>query len=283
MTTTEPGTGLQPRKAFVASIMGMPMSVHVRGPQARGSAVAAAVERAFDALRADETLFSTFLPDSEVSRIQRGELSLHRAHPRVREVAGLCSRASALTGGAFSAQLPGPDGRRVFDPTGIVKGWAVDSALTGLLSDLAPLGAHDVLICAGGDIAAACLRTDTPDWRVGIEDPRDSASVLRVVSLRTGGVATSGTAARGHHIIDPATDVPAADDLLSATVIGSSLTWADVHATAAFVRGRQAAAWLAGLQGYVAVLLTSDDQLITVGDEPGREPTPLLNAALPVS
>lgn len=264
--TAAPAAAVQPRKAFVASIMGMPISVHVRGPQARGTRVAAAVERSFDALRADEALFSTFLPDSEVSRIRRGELSQHRADPRVREVARLCRRAAALTGGAFSAHLPGPDGRRVFDPTGIVKGWSVDSALAGLLTDLASLDAHDVLICAGGDIAAACLRSDTPDWRVGIEDPRDAGGVLRVVSLRTGGVATSGTAARGHHIIDPATGAPAADDLLSATVVGPTLTWADVHATAAFVRGRQAAAWLAGLGEYGAVLLTSDDRLITVGD-----------------
>lgn len=264
MMAAAPGTC--PRKAFVASIMGMPMSLHVRGPQARDARVAAAVESAFDSLRADEGLFSTFLPDSEVSRIQRGELTLHRAHPRVRQVSRLCRRASALTGGAFSARLPGPDGRLVFDPTGIVKGWAVDSAVAGLLADLAALDAHDVLLCAGGDIAAVCLRTDTPDWRIGIEDPRDSGTILRVVSLRTGGVATSGTAARGHHIIDPATGMPARDDLLSATVMGQTLTWADVHATAAFVRGPQAATWLAGLPGYVAVLLTSDDRVITVGD-----------------
>ena len=62
----------QPRRAFVAQVMGLPVSVHVRGPSAHGADVAAAVEALFDALRADDVLFSTWRPGSEVSRIRRG-------------------------------------------------------------------------------------------------------------------------------------------------------------------------------------------------------------------
>ena len=61
---------------------------------------------------------------------------------------------------------------RVFDPTGLVKGWAVQQAFDDLFADPA-LRDHDALINAGGDIAVHCRRTDTPDWTIAIEDPRD--------------------------------------------------------------------------------------------------------------
>ncbi len=126
------------------------MSVHVRGPQARSAAVETAVEAAFDALRADDAMFSPWQPDSEVSRIRRGELALADAPARVRDVGALCDEAAERTGGAFVAWLPGPDGAPVFDPTGLVKGWAVEEAFEALVSRLAPLGEHDVLLSRRG-------------------------------------------------------------------------------------------------------------------------------------
>ncbi len=259
----------QPRQAFVAQIMGLPVSVHVRGPRARQPQVAEAVEAAFAAMRADDEMFSTWKPGSQVSRIRRGELRFDDADPRVRAVAALCAEAKTLTAGAFSAWLPGPDGVPVFDPTGLVKGWAVEQAFDALVERL---GAHDVLISAGGDVIVGCARTDTPDWTVGVEDPRDRGRMLLTVPLRRGAVATSGTAARGEHIVDPATGAPPAG-LLAATVIGPSLTWADVYATAAFVRGRQAAGWLATLTGHAGVLVASDGTVQTVSGGIARRAT----------
>jgi thiamine biosynthesis lipoprotein len=256
------GVSEQPRRAFVAQVMGLPVSVHVRGPGARGADVAAAVEALFDALRADDALFSTWKPDSEVSRIRRGELRLEDPHPRVREVAALCEEASRRTGGCFDAWLPGEGGVRVFDPTGLVKGWAVEQASRALVAQLAGLDAHDVLVAAGGDVIVHCARTDTPDWQVAVEDPRDRSRTLLTVPLRRGAVATSGTAARGEHIVDPATGA-APSGLLSATVVGPELTWADVFATAAFVRGDGALAWLAALPGHAAVVVTTDGAVRT--------------------
>lgn len=252
----------QPRRAFVEQVMGLPVSVHVRGPQARGPEVARAVEAAFEGLRADEAVFSTYRPRSQVSRIRRGELRLQDADARVRQVAALCEEASALTGGSFSAWLPGSDGVLTFDPTGLVKGWAVERVFDALVQRLAVVGAYDVLMSAGGDVVVACGRTDTPDWAIAVEDPRDRSRVLRTVPLRGGAVATSGTAARGEHIVDPATGAPASG-LLSATVIGPSLTWADVYATAAFVRGRDAASWTATLADHAALLVHTDGSVQT--------------------
>lgn len=248
-----------PMKSFVAQIMGMPISVTVRGPDARRSS-AAAVNGAFDELRHVEDLFSPWRPSSQVSQIQRGELAITDAHALVRHVANLCETAAARTGGAFTAWLPGPRGV-VFDPTGLVKGWAVQRALDGLLTEPS-LADHDLLINAGGDIALACRRLDTPDWVVAIEDPRDRSEVLRTVNLRSGAVATSGFAARGRHILHPATGRPASDELLSATVVGPELTWADVYATAAIVLGRGALTWLAMMPEHLGVLVTRDDQVL---------------------
>jgi thiamine biosynthesis lipoprotein len=229
----------------------------VRGPQAAGPGVADAVEQAFRALRADDALFSTWQPDSQVSRIRRGELALADADPRVRDAADLCEQAAARTGGSFSGWLPGPDGVPVFEPTGLVKGWAVERAFDALVARLAATEPHDVLLSAGGDVVVACGRTDTADWVVGIEDPTDRRRMLLRVPLRRGAVATSGTAARGAHILDPATGAPATG-LLSATVIGPTLTWADVYATAAFAAGPDVPPWLAALTDHAAVLVGTD-------------------------
>ncbi|MFZ1385576.1 MAG: FAD:protein FMN transferase, partial [Propionicimonas sp.] len=74
--------------------------------------------------------------------------------------------------------------------------------------------------------------------------------------------------ARGRHIIDPATGEPVREELLSATVIGPELTWADVYATAAFVRGLGALTWLATLPHHVGLLVTADGTVLTTGGQP---------------
>jgi thiamine biosynthesis lipoprotein len=263
LPTWAPRSGVAvPRKAFVAQIMGLPMSVHVRGPQANTRAVADAVDAAFASLRADDLLFSTYRSDSAVSRVRRGDLSLAEAGARVTEVAALCREAALRTDGAFSAWLSQPGGERSFDPTGLVKGWAVEQAFEALTQRLSVLDAHDVLISAGGDIVVGCTRIDTPDWSIGVEDPRDPSRLVMTIPLRRGAVATSGLAARGQHVIDPHTGRSAVG-LLSATVIGPSLTWADVYATAAFVKGPGALAWLSTLPSHAGVLIGANGAVQT--------------------
>ncbi len=118
----------------------------------------------------------------------------------------------------------------------------------------------DWLVNAGGGVVARAVHG--PAWRVAVEDPRDRTKVLCVVPLRDGAVVTSGTAARGRHITDPRTGAPAADHLLSATVIGPPLTWADVLATAAFVEGPAALPRIEGLDGCEALLVRPDGRLL---------------------
>jgi thiamine biosynthesis lipoprotein len=87
--------------------------------------------------------------------------------------------------------------------------------------------------------------------------------VLDVAEVRSGAVATSGTAARGAHIRDPFTGTPATT-LLAVTVTGPSLLWADVYATAAFARGPGAAGWLAGLADHSALVVDGTGQVTRV-------------------
>jgi len=229
------------RKAWVQQIMGMPISIHLRGNDVSSPMVAHLVEDAFDLLREADRLFSTYRDDSEVSRIRRGELDPEQADPLVQQVIALCRQAGEVTKGAFTDQLPDDQGVLRFDPTGLVKGWAADRAA----NRLAELSGLSFCLNAGGDVVVGGPEPEPerePEvndgsgaiWRVGIEDPRDRSRVALVVELRHGGVATSGTAARGAHLYDPNAKL-FVDRGGSVTVIGPSLMWADVWATALFV------------------------------------------------
>jgi thiamine biosynthesis lipoprotein len=226
--------------------MGMPISIHLRGQDVDSPMVAHVVEDAFDLLREADRLFSTYREDSEVSRIRTGELDPAHADPLVQQVVTLCRQAGELTKGAFTDQLPDDHGVLRFDPTGLVKGWAADRA-ANRLADLSGLA---FCLNAGGDVVVGGTEAETETevvggpaqsngevgalWRVGIEDPRDRSRVAQVVELHHGGVATSGTAARGAHLYDPNTQT-FVDRGGSVTVVGPSLMWADVWATALFV------------------------------------------------
>ncbi len=239
--------------------MGLPVSVTVRGPGARGDHPDAVVRELFAELHRADRAFSTYRADSETSLLRIGALAPRLVSPAMREVLDLCAQARTLTGGLFDADVPQPDGRRLFDPSGLVKGWAVERAARGLEA----LDGLDWLVNAGGDVLGRAGHG--PDWRVAVEDPRDRTRLLCVLPLRSGAVATSGTAARGRHITDPRTGLPAAEHLLSATVIGPSLTWADVLATAAFVEGPAGLCRVADLPGYEALLVDRDGVVTGTG------------------
>jgi thiamine biosynthesis lipoprotein len=224
-----------PRRAFVAQVMGLPVSAHVRG-DVDAPQVEEAVNQVWTFLHKVDALFSTWREDSELMRLRRGELDGSLAHPWHEEVALLCAEALRRTGGLFSASFPGAGG---YDPTGLVKGWAVEKAA----AHLANVPGISFCLNAGGDLVAGAGRGSQPtSWRVGIEDPARAGTIAASLDIVTGGLATSGTAARGQHIGDPRSGA-AVTRTGSVTVWGPSLLWADVWATALFVdpvAGREA-------------------------------------------
>jgi thiamine biosynthesis lipoprotein len=252
MMTTESS-----RRAWVRQIMGMPVSIHLRGTgpsPLREHAVAAV----FAELREVDRIFSTYRPDSEVSRLRAGSLSVEDCSPVVGEVLDLCAEAARATGGYFSAWLPGPDGEVSLDPTGLVKGWAVQRAAR----HLAELADDDYYLSAGGDIALAVREfpDDRPPWRIGVENPHSPTDWIAVLQLTGGGVATSGTAHRGSHIVNPHGATPATA-LASVTVVGPSLMWADVLATAACARGEDALSYLDWPGNFHALAVTANGEV----------------------
>ena len=249
-----------PRRAWVEQVMGLPISIHLRGPAVRDPHVHDLVQATYDELRAVDSLFSTYNPASDVSRVNRGELTVADAHPLLAEVSLLCELAHERTAGCFDARLPRPGGGTWWDPTGVVKGWAGERAARRL----AAIAGHDVTVNAGGDIAVMPGRKDSTPWRIAVEDPDDPDRPLAVVPLAAGGIATSGTGRRGLHIHDPRTGL-AADAVRAVTVVGPSLLWAVVYATAAMVMGPDARDWLESLDDYEGLVVGPDGVRTTSG------------------
>jgi thiamine biosynthesis lipoprotein len=198
-----------------------------------------------------DRVFSTYRRDSDISRLDRGECRLADCDPDVALVLRLCAQASTTTDGYFCATVSGR-----LDPSGLVKGWAIERASELLRA----AGSRHHVVNGGGDIQAVGPTADGTPWRVGISDPNDGGHLLCVVDVVGRAVATSGTAERGRHVLNPRTGRPA-DHFASVTVISARLTDADVLATAAIARGATAAEWLEGLPGVAALLVATDGQV----------------------
>ncbi|MEU9331683.1 FAD:protein FMN transferase [Streptomyces sp. NPDC048290] len=215
----------------VEQVMGFPVSLRIDDeevPEGLADAV-------FDGLRETDRRFSPFRPDSEVSRLGRGEIAADGVSADLAEVLSVAERYRRETGGAFDVRLPG----RGLDPCAVVKGWSVQRAARLLHG----AGVRRFCLNAGGDVVAA-----GGPWRVGVRHPEIADQVCVVLEIEHGAVATSARYARGDHILDGRTGRPATG-LLSLTVVAPTLTEADVTATAAFAMGADGIAWAAGRTG----------------------------------
>ncbi|NYE13026.1 FAD:protein FMN transferase [Actinomadura citrea] len=229
----------------VEHVMGTAFSFDIRTP--RSPSVTAALARAVAWLHHVDRVFSPYRPDSQVTRLADGRVGVGGCDPEVAEVLRLGAEFERITGGAFTCE---PGGR--LDPSGVVKGWAIERAST-ILHDA---GAHDHCVNGGGDVQARGEAGPGDPWRIGIADPRDRSGLIAAVSGRDIAVATSGTAERGRHILDPRTGRPATG-LASVTLVGRHLTEVDALATAAFAMGGAARAWAEARPGIEAFGVTS--------------------------
>lgn len=247
---------------YVEHVMGMPISLAMRGRHASDDVGRAAWAAVMASLRAVDEVFSTYRPDSVVSRLGRGDVALDDCPAEVAEVMALGEAAERDSGGAFSVHRPGPDGSITFDPSGVVKGWAAERAVAPLRA----LADTDFCLSAGGDLVCRTVDPDAPPWRIGIEDPRDPQRLIAVVPVGNGAVATSGSAHRGQHVVDARTGRPPSG-IASVTVVADSLTAADIDATAAYALGADAASWLAARRGRSGLVVWADGTTTTLGDQ----------------
>ncbi|MFI6294670.1 FAD:protein FMN transferase [Nonomuraea sp. NPDC050790] len=210
----------------VEHVMGMPVCVEIRTPLPERELVGL-LDASFAWLRRVDETFSTYRQDSQISRLARGER--RTPGPDVEEVLARCAELREETGGYFSARAGG-----TLDPSGYVKGWAVERLSRALTS----AGALSHCVNAGGDIRVRGSAAPGRPWRIGIRHPR-ADSVCKILFAHDLGVATSGAYERGTHILDPHTGRPA-HGLASVTVTGPDLALADAYATAIFAAGRPA-------------------------------------------
>jgi len=217
-------------------IMGMPIVVEiVDGTQT-------SVDAVFDYFTTVDERFSTYKTGSEISRINRRELSPGAYSDEMKEIFARAEMTTKDTGGYFS--ITTPDG--LLDPSGLVKGWAIRNAAQ--LVEKA--GYRDYFINAGGDIQSGGTDANGRDWTVGIRNPFARDEIVKVVRPRGRGVATSGSYIRGQHIYDPHKPGETIEDIISMTVIGPDIYEADRYATAAFAMGRNGIAFIEGLPGH---------------------------------
>ena len=252
---------------YVDHVMGMPISLALRGRHTTDDDARGAWADVMARLRAADEVFSTYRPDSAISRLGRGELTLAECPPEVAEVLELGEQARRSSGGAFDVHRPGPDGRVVLDPSGVVKGWAAERAAAALRA----LPDTDFCLSAGGDLVCRTVDPDGPAWRIGVEDPRDPRRLVAVVPVLDGAVATSGSARRGEHVVDARTGRPPTG-IASVTVVADSLTAADIDATAAYALGSEAAEWLGSRPGRSGLVVWSDGSTTVVREAAGLLP-----------
>ncbi len=214
-----------------------------------------------------DSTFSTYRRDSQVSRLNRGELELADLHPDVRDVLDRCEVLRQQTDGYFDITAPYRDGNAppegaggpgAVEPSGLVKGWAI----AGAAARLREAGAHNFSVNAGGDAYLSGHPESGDRWRIGIQHPRLSSDIALTLALRDVAIATSGAYARGAHISDPRGEQ--AGGLLSVTIVGPDIATADAYATAVFAMGSDRAEYFcAELEGYDAVLIRDDDTMLT--------------------
>jgi thiamine biosynthesis lipoprotein len=193
------------------------------------AAVAAVLERW-------EATFSLFRPESELSRVNRSPARVLVVSPlfvRALEVAldmatetdglvdpTLCGRwPEVVLSRSLVSRPPG----LVLDLNGVVKALAVDAAAAVLPGP--------GFVSVGGDLAV----------RGPVDVGLPGGGAIRVVA---GGLATSGTASRGAHLVDPATRRPSESCWEQVTASGASCLHADIAAKAGFLLGERGPAWL---------------------------------------
>jgi thiamine biosynthesis lipoprotein len=252
-----------PLRRYVEQVMGMPVSLALRGRHVDDEDARDAWHRCLGILRQVDAEFSAYRDDSFVSRVNRGELGVEDGSAEVQEVLDLAERARQESGGAFDVRRVAADGTTTLDTDGVVKGWAVQRAA----DPLTELTDTDFCLAAGGDIVCHVADDSRPAWRIGIENPQDPSTLVATVEVRRGGIATSGHAHRGRHVVDARTGrCPSA--VASVTVLAEDLTWADLDATAAYALGPEALTWLRSRPGRRGLVVWDDGRSAVFGEEP---------------
>ena len=220
--------------------MGMPVILEVIDTHATKETF----EGIFNYFTEVDERFSTYKNTSEVMRFNRGEITERDLSAEMREVLALAERTREETDGYFN--IAKSDG--TIDPSGIVKGWAIQKAAEKLRAH----SFKNFYLEIGGDIQTAGTNAEGKEWRVGIRNPFTRDEIVKTLYPRASGIATSGTYARGAHIYNPHEPETSPGELVSITVVGKNILEADRFATAAFAMGKRGLLFIENLPGFEA-------------------------------
>ncbi len=225
-------------------IMGMPITVVI--VSLTNEMVRKTMNEVFEYFDYVDKTFSVYKQDSEISRINRGELLLENANADMKEIFLLAEETKKQTNGYFD--ITNRSG--LLDPSGIVKGWSIYNASKILRS----AGFDNFYVNAGGDIEVGGLNEAKEKWKIGIENPFNQSEIVKTVYITDCGIATSGTYIRGQHIYDPKQKDKMLEEIKSLTIIGPNVYEADRFATPAFAMGIEGINFIEkqkGLEGYI--------------------------------
>lgn len=225
--------------------MGMPVIVELVGISDEEM-----FEKIFSHFDHVDRMFSPYKEDSDISRINRGELPKESWSENVKTIFALSEKTKQETNGYFD--IVRPDG--AIDPSGMVKGWAIHEAANMARR----AGLRNFCIDAGGDMEVSGMNATGIPWRIGIQHPWDNQHIVKVVRLSDCGIATSGTSVKGNHIYNPHAPTVPIEGIASMTVIAGDALEADRFATAAFAMGRAGIEFIEDLKGCEGYMIDSD-------------------------
>jgi thiamine biosynthesis lipoprotein len=250
--------------------MGMPVTIEI----VDGFVGSKAFDIAYNYLEYIDNKFSTYKRNSEISLINRGKLKKGEYSSDMKEVFRLSEETKKLTNGYFDILHEGK-----YDPSGIVKGWAI----LNVARLLEKMNYENFYLDAGGDIQTKGVSGKGLPWVIGIRNPFDEGEVVKVISVKDKGVATSGNYIRGNHIYNPKFMsrrfgnsflwVPGAAGLqffpdvhpipiVSLTVVGPNIYEADRFATAAFAMGEKGIDFIEGLSGFEGYMIKKNGEAL---------------------
>jgi thiamine biosynthesis lipoprotein len=291
-------------------LMGTRVSINLWvGSQANALAARDAITDAINEMARIEDIASEWRATSDLTRVNEANGAPVEVPPELLEILTRAAAVSADTSGLFDVSfhavgqlwrfepgakpptseriaehLPSVDWRSIeLDPNAgtvrlakpgmkiglgaIAKGYAVDRASALLLAR----GFTNHIVEAGGDTQVSGKKGDK-FWRVGVQDPHQTAGRIGHIAARDEAVVTSGNYARFFewegvhytHILDPRTGwpIPADRSPKSVTLVAKNATDADAYCTAVSVM--EPAEGLAFVESHAqleAVIIGPDDTL----------------------
>lgn len=254
LTRTGPDTVITARGTALRAVDAWGTVITLEAAPADGidaASLLAAAEPVMDDCEAEiariDRLFSTYREDSVITALRRepgleSGLGWTGDHLDVHLVLEECRAARSLTGGLFDPWSL----EEGLDPSGYVKGWGAGRIAKLLVDGLGASRTCGVCVNAGGDVSVRGSESDGTPWSIGVRDPDDAGTILRIITATQGHVATSGLYERGAHVVDPrdGSRPQTGDGRLAArqaTVWGPDDGLADAFATALLLGGREAA------------------------------------------